>query len=160
MYQTAHDLTRPGQRPGELYFLCVVVGARCLGCGCGGGCGRRWLVVDRSSGGRRLVVCGWSSAGRRPVVGRSCTGRRPIVYWSSGGCRLPSVGEDGDGVPTTFPSWQELWTNTCRNEMSHAGIPYFDVRAHISGFVGLPAFSCLLRSSCSLKQFENSFLKI
>ena len=45
-----------------LCFLCVVVGAHGLGCSCGGGCGRRWLVVDRSSGGRRLVVGGWSSA--------------------------------------------------------------------------------------------------
>ena len=52
-----------------LLFLCVMVGAHGLGWSSGGGCGLRWLVVDRSSGGRRLVV-GWSSvAGCRPVVG-------------------------------------------------------------------------------------------
>ena len=43
------------------------------------------------------------------------------------------------------------WTNTCRNEMSRAGTLHFDMWAHISGIVGLPAFSCLLCSSCSLK---------
>ena len=50
-----------------LLFLCVVVGARGRGWSSGGGCGLRWLVVDRSSGGRRLVV-GWSSAGRLWLV--------------------------------------------------------------------------------------------
>ena len=45
-----------------LLFLCVVVCARGLRCSSGGGCGLRRLVVDRSSGGRRLVVGGWSSA--------------------------------------------------------------------------------------------------
>ena len=75
-----------------LLFLCVLAGAHGLGCSCGGGCGRRWLVVDRSSDGCRLVVGGWSSAGRRPVVGWSSgsgrlVSRRLAVGCSSGGRR-------------------------------------------------------------------------
>ena len=86
-----------------LLFLCVLAGAHGLGCSCGGGCGRRWLVVDRSSDGCRLVggwssvagrrlVVGWSSAGRRLVVGRLSAGRRLVVGgWSVAG-RRPVVG--------------------------------------------------------------------
>ena len=71
-----------------LLFLCVVVGARGLGCSCGGGYGRRWLVVDRSSGGRRLVVSWSSVAGRWLVVSWSSAGRRAVVGWLSAGRRL------------------------------------------------------------------------
>ena len=71
-----------------LLFLCVLAGAHGLGCSCGGGCGRRWLVVGWSSAGRRLVV-GRLSAGRRLVVGGwSVAGRQLVVSWSSGGRRL------------------------------------------------------------------------
>ena len=50
-----------------------------------------------------------------------------IVPWPECQPELPGDGgDDGDGVPTTLPIWQEPWTITHRNQITRTGIPHFD----------------------------------
>ena len=46
---------------------------------------------------------------------------------------LRGIDSSDGGVPATLPIWQEPWAITPRNQISHSGIPHFDI--HLINYI-------------------------